>query len=176
MKSVQLVNDDFKGHVDTVRFACRGIAVQDGCVLLSHETADDRWLIPGGGMADGETPKECCEREMLEETGFVCRAGNNYLDIEELFDVWRHTNHYFECEVVSESGEMNLTEREAAAGCTKEWVPIDRALELFGEYERYRSTDIALYGLYRREYTALRAFAECKNLNETGCREKFSVS
>ena len=35
---------------------------------------------------------------------------------------------------------------------------LDEALEIFGKYEQYRKTDIAVYGLYKREYAALEAF------------------
>lgn len=35
------------------------------------------------------------------------------------------------------------------------WIPLDEAIELFGDYERFHKIDIADFGLYRREHTAL---------------------
>lgn len=35
------------------------------------------------------------------------------------------------------------------------WVPLKKAIEIFGNYENYHKTNIANYGLYRREFHAL---------------------
>ena len=158
MNSIQLINDDYKGHVDILRHACRGILVHGGKILLVHESKENKYIIPGGGVENGETLEQCCEREMLEETGMKVRVGQNYLEIEELFDVWKHINHYFVCELIEDTGKVNLTEGEKKAGCVYEWRSLDEALEIFGKYEQYRKTDIPVYGLYKREYTALEEF------------------
>ena len=52
---------------------------------------------------------------------------------------------------------LNLTEAEKNANYKHVWLPVEEAKEIFGEYEKYHHTDIALYGLYRREYEALKA-------------------
>ena len=158
VRHLQLINDDWLGHADHLRHACRGILLHDGKILLIYEANNDKYIIPGGGLEDGETLKECCEREMLEETGMVGRAVRNYLEIEELFDVWRHINHYFICELVEDSGKQHLTEGEKRAGYTHVWVTPEEALAIFGRYEDFRTKDIADFGLYRREYTALREY------------------
>lgn len=159
-KTVRLVNDDWKGLVEKTRHACRGILVRDGDLLLGYLSKEDKYMLPGGGVENEETPAECCEREMLEETGIRCKAVLNYLDIDELYDVWRHVNHYFVCEMTEDTGKTNLTQAETAGGYTAVWVPLNEALALFGGYGRRREKDPALYGLYRREYTALKAYAD----------------
>ena len=78
-EQIKLVNDDFQGHVDILRHACRGILVQEGKVLLCCESDNDKYIIPGGGVEGSETYAECCEREMLEETGIQVRAVTGYL-------------------------------------------------------------------------------------------------
>lgn len=163
MDSVQLINDDWLGHADHLRHACRGIIYRDGQILLGYESLEDKYIIPGGGVESDEALEQCCERELLEETGVICRALRQYLTIEELFSNWQHINHYFVCEPVEDTGITHLTEREAAAGVTCRWVSLEKALEIFGDYERFRGVNIPDYGLYRREYTALLAFAKEMN-------------
>jgi len=155
VKQIQLINDDYRGHVEILRHACRGILVRDGKILLCHEPKSGLYNIPGGGVEGHESYTECCEREMLEETGFKIKAITRYLDIEELFDVWRHFNHYFVCELIEDTGVQHLTEAEKLAGYTNAWVPLQDAIEIFGRYEDYHDKDIAIYGLYKREFAAL---------------------
>jgi predicted acetyltransferase/ADP-ribose pyrophosphatase YjhB (NUDIX family) len=155
VKQIQLVNDDYLGHVEILRHACRGILVRDGKILLCHEPKSGLYNIPGGGVEGYESYTECCEREMLEETGFKIKAITRYLDIEELFDVWRHFNHYFVCELIEDTGVQHLTEAEKLVGYTNAWVPLQEAIEIFGRYEDYHDRDIAIYGLYKREFVAL---------------------
>ena len=160
MKKLQLQNDDFLGYVKNLRHACRGIVVKDGKVLLGYEEKNNKYIIPGGGVEEGETYEQCCERELLEETGMQVRPKEEYLEITELFQDWRHVNHYFVCELIKETGSVNLTEAEKNAGCTFKWLSMEQALEIFGRYEDFHKTNIADYGLYRREYYALSEFSK----------------
>jgi 8-oxo-dGTP pyrophosphatase MutT (NUDIX family) len=47
----------------------KGVAVQNGLVLLLHNERDE-WELAGGKLAIGEDPTECVAREFLEETGW----------------------------------------------------------------------------------------------------------
>ena len=158
MEKLQLINDDYLGYVARLRHACRGVLVKDGKVLLGYETAGNKYMIPGGGVEEGESYGECCEREMLEETGMKVRATEEFLEIEELFEDWRHINHYFVCELEDVTGTVHLTEAEAEVGLTQEWIPLDEAVRIFGEYEKFHADNIPDFGLYRREYHALKEF------------------
>lgn len=44
-------------------------------VLLTRRSDNGRWCLPGGAIDPGESAAECCEREVLEETGLVVRVG-----------------------------------------------------------------------------------------------------
>ncbi len=164
MKKLQLKNDDFLGYVNNLRHACRGIVVHSGKVLLGYEEKNDKYIIPGGGLEAGETYEQCCERELLEETGMQVQAKEEYLEIEELFLDWRHINHYFVCELVKDTGSLNLTEGEKQAGCSFNWLTMEEALDIFSRYENFHQTNIADYGLYRREYSALKEY--CSRADE----------
>src|SRR5687767_15024902 len=53
-------------------------------LLIRHRQTDDGrtyWLLPGGGIEPPETPKQCVEREMSEETGLTVRAERLLLDV-----------------------------------------------------------------------------------------------
>ena len=160
MKKLELINDDYLGYVNHLRHACRGIVVKDGNVLLSFESNNNKYLIPGGGVEEGESYADCCEREILEETGIKVKAAEEYLVIEELFEDWHHINHYFVCEMIEDTGVQHLTAGEVEAGYQLAWIPLDEAVKIFGDYERFHEVDIADYGLYRREYQALLAYKE----------------
>lgn len=51
----------------------------DNCILLGHKgfgpgAYNDCWVLPGGGVQDGETDLEALRREVLEETGIDIRG------------------------------------------------------------------------------------------------------
>lgn len=40
-------------------------------VLMVRGKDSDMWAVPSGGMEEGETPEQCCIREVKEETGYT---------------------------------------------------------------------------------------------------------
>ena len=86
------------------------------------------------------------------------RVKEEYLEIGELFLDWNHINHYFVCELIKDTGSINLTAAERQAGCTFKWLSMEEALDIFGSYEEYHKTNIADFGLDRREYFALKEY------------------
>jgi 8-oxo-dGTP diphosphatase len=47
----------------------------EGKVLLVKPTYKDGWDIPGGYVEPGETPREACQREVVEELGLQLSIG-----------------------------------------------------------------------------------------------------
>ena len=67
------------GHIVYVNPApsVAAVLIQEGRVLLVKrgiEPGFGLWGLPGGFIEAGETPEEAVAREVLEETGLVCRA------------------------------------------------------------------------------------------------------
>jgi 8-oxo-dGTP pyrophosphatase MutT (NUDIX family) len=67
------------------RHTARGIVIHDGKLLLM-----ERWRpgmhyfsIPGGGIEPDETPEECVEREILEETSVQVSVGRQVLELRD---------------------------------------------------------------------------------------------
>jgi ADP-ribose pyrophosphatase YjhB (NUDIX family) len=70
----------------TPKVAVRGAAFRDGRILLVRELTDDRWSLPGGWADVNQSPAECIEREIHEESGYTARA-------TKLAAVWDRRRH-----------------------------------------------------------------------------------
>lgn len=139
-----------------VREACRGIVIRDGLILLTYEVNTDQWFIPGGGLEYSESIKQCCIRELAEETGYVVKPQNHFVTINEYYEEWRFISHYFTCEITGETQRL-LTDREAEVGLEPRWIPLHEAVTIFSKHQDY-AYDEMKRGSYLREYNALLAY------------------
>ena len=140
-----------------VRVGCRGIVLDGENMLLSHERKSGWYLIPGGGLEEGETLEECCLREIEEETGVLVRLDKPFLCLKEHYEDWLYISYYFACAPTGQSRQA-LTEAEVQRGLVPEWMNIADALELFSHHEEYTATSEEKRGSYQREYIALQYF------------------
>ena len=154
MKIIEIVGENYFGKWEKTRTACRGIVIEDGRILLSYETETGQWMIPGGGLEAGESERECCVRELSEETGLLVRASSCVLEIDEYYEEWKYVSRYFLC-VPAGRSERRLTEREKQVGMEARWLETEKALEVFSRHASYAGTDEMRRGMYLREYTAL---------------------
>lgn len=137
-----------------VRVGCRGIVIRDARMLISHEVNADCYLIPGGGLEEGEMPEDCCVREISEETGYIVRPTAHFLTLKEYYEEYQYISHYFLCDIIGTTAQ-NLTANEIKRGLTPEWVEPERMLRLFARHQDYAATNEERRGAYLREYTAL---------------------
>ena len=154
VRPLEIVGDNYFGTWTQTRTGCRGIVIRDGRILLSYESVTGQWMLPGGGLEEGENEAECCVREVAEETGILIRPTPCVLEIDEYYEDWKYINRYFFGEVTGHC-EMQLTEREKEVGMEPRWLPVKEAVEIFSRHESYRDTDEMRRGMYLREYTAL---------------------
>lgn len=103
MKVIDIVGENYFGKWDKTRTACRGIIIHDTKVLLSYETRNDQWMLPGGGLEDNESEKACCIREIAEETGMVADISECILEIDEYYEDWKWINT-----LVSATGSVTI--------------------------------------------------------------------
>ena len=157
MRTFKITYEDFKGNVNILRHASRGVIINDNQILLSYQKKYDFYMLPGGGVENDETYFDACIREVLEETGYQITNPIHYFDIEEYFNEMRHINHYFICKLKSK-GNMCQTEKEKLAGLEPRWVNINDAMNIFSKYMDYKKTDVSKYGTYYREYEALKEY------------------
>ena len=158
---IEIRGNNYFGRYVNTRVACRGIAIRDDNVLLVYAKNNDVWMIPGGGLEEGEDETSCVIREMSEETGYAVEPTECALEIDEYYEDEKYISKYYRCDIVGQS-EIQLTEQEAKAGLESKWVPIEEAIDIFSKHQRYANEDEMKRGIYLREYLALRRIVQGK--------------
>ncbi len=62
----------------------RAIIIQDSKILLIKRVKPETvyWVIPGGGVEEGETPEVALQRECLEELGVEVKVGSPVFNMD----------------------------------------------------------------------------------------------
>ena len=154
MKRIKIIGDNYFGKWDKTRTACRAIIIRGDDILLTYEINTGLWMIPGGGLEEKENERECCIREVGEETGFLIRPSSCQLEIDEYYEDYKYISKYYFGEIVGIT-EVKLTEREKMVGMEARWLSIEEIENKFNTYPTYKDTDEMRRGIYLREYTAL---------------------
>lgn len=154
MKTIEIFGEDRYPEYTKIREGCRGILIRGGKILLSYFKSLNIYMIPGGGIEPGESLEECCKRELGEECGVRVNPHTHLVTLEEYYHEWYFKSHYFICGYLGEC-ESALTENEIKRGLTPCWIDFDKALEIFGSFEKYKDIDEVQYGTYYREYLTL---------------------
>ena len=76
-------------------------------VLLIKRRDVPVWVLPGGGIDQGESPEEAIVRELEEETGYQTVIFRKVASYRPLNRLTRMT-HFYECKILS--GEQKLSE------------------------------------------------------------------
>lgn len=154
VKTVEIHGANAHRTFSKTRAGCRGIVIKDSLMLISHELRTGWYLIPGGGLEDGETAEECCAREIREETGYLVKPVSHLLTIHEYYEEYKYVSDYFLCEIMGRA-EQELTAGEIERGLTPEWIAPEKMLEMYAKHEDFAAVSEEMCGAYLREYTAL---------------------
>ena len=157
MKTVEILGENRFETWTKTRAGSRAVVVWDGMILLSHEVNSGWWLVPGGGEEKGETPEECCVREVEEETGLIVKPLQQFLTMYEYYEEYRYISNYFICEVTGK-GHMRLTDAEIRRGVEPQWIQLQEAVDIFSRHQSYADVSEEKRGAYLREYTALQEY------------------
>ena len=157
MKTVEILGQNRFETWTKTRAGSRAVVVRDSMILLSHEVNSGWWLVPGGGEEKGETPEECCVREVEEETGLIVKPLQQFLTMYEYYEEYRYISHYFICEVTGQ-GRMRLTDAEIRRGVEPQWIQLQEAVDIFSRHQSYADVSEEKRGAYLREYTALQEY------------------
>ena len=153
-ETIEIIGENYLGHFNQTRTTCRAILLKGDKVLLSYETKTDQWMVPGGGVEEGETEEDAVIREVREETGFLIKPTDKFLEIDEFYEDFKYINLYFLATINGET-DRKLTPREKEVGMEPRWLPVQDAIEIFSCYQDYAQTDEMRRGLYLRELTSL---------------------
>jgi ADP-ribose pyrophosphatase YjhB (NUDIX family) len=73
LERVQGLFDQDLGY-PTPKVDVRGAVFRGDRILMVREISDGRWTLPGGWADVNQSPRECVEREIREESGYEARA------------------------------------------------------------------------------------------------------
>lgn len=89
----------------------RAIVLDDKDRMLmvkQHHEDHDIWMVPGGGIKDGESAAEAAVREVKEETGLDIEVGSLVWHVEEVSERGQRFVNFFMCRLVG--GTLSLGE------------------------------------------------------------------
>ncbi|QTD42378.1 NUDIX hydrolase [Sporosarcina sp. Te-1] len=85
-----------------------GICINDQMeILMVKAFGSEKWAIPSGGIEEGETPEECCVREVKEETGYDIKIMGKLRVKETVIEGIQVKIHYFRVVKIGESSGIN---------------------------------------------------------------------
>ncbi|MEX3624688.1 NUDIX hydrolase [Viridibacillus arvi] len=76
-------------------------------VLMVKGGNSESWAIPSGGIEQGETPEECCIREVKEETGYDIVIEDSLFIKETEIKGYKVITYYFKVNKTGESEGIN---------------------------------------------------------------------
>lgn len=129
MKRLSLYSETYNAKSPVSRTGARALIEQDGKILLSYLTARNEYLLPGGGLEKGETPRQCAQRECLEECGVVVEAEDPDLVIDEYYfdNHWR--NYYSRARILEIADSCN-DEKEKELHLAPLWFDVAKLPDL----------------------------------------------
>ncbi len=154
MKPIEIKGNNYLGKFNKIRVACRAVIVKDDKILTSYASKKDIYMLPGGGLEEGESNIDCVTREVEEETGLIVKPTFLTLQIDEYYGDEKYISQYYLCDIIGQ-GERKLTEQEIESGMEPRWMSIKELIDIFSTHETYRDKEEEVRGIYLREYTGL---------------------
>jgi len=85
-----------------------GICINEQMEVLMVKCFDsEQWAIPSGGIEEGETPEECCIREVKEETGYDVKIIKQLMVKETVIQGIQVKTYYYRVDKIGERSGVN---------------------------------------------------------------------
>ena len=135
---------------------------EDGKYAVIHERKTDLYMLPGGGIEDGEGAEAAIRREIFEETGCICAAMEPLGIIAEnrFHSAAARISYFFAADTQTAKGTPHFTEHERQLDTEIIWCSFDEMLRLIRE-PVYDSPDKRF--LQARDLAALHAYSSISN-------------
>ncbi|MFC5602511.1 NUDIX hydrolase [Sporosarcina koreensis] len=76
-------------------------------ILMVKSFGSEGWAVPSGGIEEGESPEECCVREVKEETGYDVKVIEQLRVKEITIKGIQVKTYYFRVEKIGDSSGIN---------------------------------------------------------------------
>ena len=145
-----LTKEDISKNINR---SARAILLRENSLLLLHTKTLDYYMLPGGGIEEGETPEQTVIREVLEETGFRSQIIKKTLIIKEYFPESTWETHYFLCSIKEgEKISPVFTSEEQNLKLELNYFNIPEALNILDNHD---SNFIHAQNIMQREFIAI---------------------
>jgi ADP-ribose pyrophosphatase YjhB (NUDIX family) len=102
-------------------------------VLMVRSNDSEGWGVPSGRIEKGETPEECCIREVKEETGYDVRVIENLFVKETVIKGINVKTYYFKVEKIGESEGINDPDKTIIEAAWKSLSELDNLVHMYPE-------------------------------------------
>lgn len=131
MKIVRIFGKEIGNEVNRVRLTGRAVIKEKDFFLFSYLSKRKQFLLPGGGVDEGESIQEAIKREVLEECGLLTDVEEPFLLIEERYGSMLWQTYYSRAKIIEKRSPM-MEESEINVGLVSKWASLD---ELYNERE-----------------------------------------
>ncbi|WP_113930075.1 NUDIX domain-containing protein [Bacillus sp. P14.5] len=102
-------------------------------VLVVRGMGTDLWSVPSGGIEPGESPEECCIREVKEETGCEVEVLRRLQVKQTVIKGIAVTTYYFHVEMSGGYLEVNDPDQNIEEACWKSIGEFARLSQMYPE-------------------------------------------
>lgn len=149
-KDVFPVKEDIKEKINFEdRITGKAIIFDDeNNIALVGNRVNSFYLLPGGGVDDGESVENGVIRECLEEVGckVELKEAIGIIDDYRNRDKKHCINYCYSAKIIGKKGQLTLTEEEEKNGLHVMWVTLDEAIKILErEVRQLKEGEVTFY-------------------------------